>query len=396
MSSPTLNVNGTGTKPIKIGIETANATNPLYWAAGAKIEFVYDGSAWILQNAPYTLYGMCNTEESVVSKQVVCEGAVICKGTTIYVDMGYSNTAENATLNVADTVAKTIYANNTTLTTRSRYNWNAGENPSFTFDGQYWQMDKDTIPAYITDNDDEGIFVHPVNDSTSGWSIGKVFELLNNSKSYIKMWFENIADELSAKIRIGREDQNYILLDKETIKFKNDTPKELASFSSAGINFDDSVPFKIGNDSTYVQFVDNDSDGVADALEIVADRISFKNGGNNTTQDIQERFDSLQADISNITNNIEINPTASPPYVAITTVDESNGNINAGLKLEPTQLSFQLNGQTTATIANNEMNIPTASVTNLFMQSTDGSHSYEKIWVMRSNGHLSLKVGKQS
>lgn len=166
----------------------------------------------------------------------------------------------------------------------------------------------------------------------------------------------------------------------------------MASFSSSGINFDDTVPFKIGNDSTYVQFVDNNSDGVADALEIVADKISFKNGGDDgTTQDIQERFNDLQTDISNITNNIEINPTADTPYVAITT---QKNEYNAGLKLEPTQLSFQLNGQTTATIANDEMNIPTASVTNLFMQSAN--QSYEKIWVMRSNGHLSLKVGKQN
>lgn len=400
-NSPTLNINGTGAKPIKIGIETANATNPLYWAAGAKIEFVYDGSAWILQNAPYTLYGSCNTEENVREKQVVCDGAVVCKGTTIYVDMLYSNTADsnsengNVTLNVANTIAKTIYANNSTLTTRSRYNWNAGEKPSFTFDGQYWQMDKDTVPAYITDKDEDGIFVHPVDDTTSGWSIGKVFELLNNGYSYIKMWLEDVTDNLSAKIRIGREDQHHILLDKEIIQFKKgDTSEELASFSSSGISFDDSVPFKIGNDSAYVQFVDNNSDGVADALEIVADRISFRNGGDNTTQDIQEKFDNLQTDVSNITNSIEINPTANTPYVAITTQDAQNTNINAGLKLEPTQLSFQLNGQTTATMANDEMNIPTASVTNLFMQSAN--QSYEKIWVMRSNGHLSLKVGKQN
>ena len=399
-ASPTLNINGTGRKPIKIGIEEANASNPLYWAAGATIEFVYDGSAWVLQNAPYTLYGTCNTEENVREKQVVCDGAVICKGTTIYVDMLYSNTADsnsengNVTLNVANTIAKTIYANNATLTIRSRYNWNAGENPSFTFDGQYWQMDKDTVPAYITDKDEDGIFVHPINDTASGWSIGKVFELLNNGYSYIKLWLEDVTDNLSAKIRIGREDQHHILLNKEIIQFKKgDTPEELASFSSSGISFDDGVPFKIGNDSTYVQFVDNNSDGVADALEIVADKISFKNGGDdNTTQDIQERFNDLQTDISNITNSIEINPTADTPYVAITTQDAQNTNINAGLKLEPTQLSFQLNGQTTATMANDEMNIPTASVTNLFMQSAN--QSYEKIWVMRSNGHLSLKVGK--
>ena len=397
-ASPTLNINGTGRKPIKIGIEQANTANPLYWAAGATIEFVYDGSAWVLQNAPYTLYGTCNTEENVREKQVVCDGAVICKGTTIYVDMLYSNTADsnsengNVTLNVANTIAKTIYANNSTLTIRSRYNWNAGENPSFTFDGQYWQMDKDTVPAYITDKDEDGIFVHPINDTASGWSIGKVFELLNNGYSYIKMWLEDVTDNLSAKIRIGREDQHHILLDKEIIQFKKgDTPEELASFSSSGISFDDGVPFKIGNDSTYVQFVDNNSDGVADALEIVADKISFKNGGDNTVQDIQERFNDLQTDISNITNNIEINPTANTPYVAITTQKDE---YNAGLKLEPTQLSFQLNGQTTATIANDEMNIPTASVTNLFMQSAN--QSYEKIWVMRSNGHLSLKVGKQN
>lgn len=392
INAPSLNVNSTGAKPIKIGTTNVSDTNPLYWSAGAKIEFVYDGTSWILQNAPYTLYGLCDTEENQIEKQVICDGAVICKGTTVYVNMHYSNTAENATLKVADTIAKTIYTNNTTLTMLSRYNWNAGENPSFTFDGQYWQMDKDTIPAYITDEGDDGIFVHPVNDKTSGWSIGDAVEMFKNGFSCIKLWLEQkIIEEVSKdipKIRIGYEKQNHIIIDDEAVRIngvidsETDTVRELATYKTTGITFDEETPYKIGNDNSYISFED---DGDKKILNIVADSISFANA----SKTVEQQLTDLQGEFNSIQNNNYITINPSDPSIVISADSEATK-----LKLTSDKLTFMTNNNDVAYIANDQMNIPTASVTNLFMQSTDAT--YEKVWVMRSNGHLSLKNIKRN
>ena len=414
---PTLNINNTGVKNIKIGIVECSDANPLYWGSDTQIEFVYDGTDWIIQNAPMTLYGVCSTEQNIAEKIVMCDGAVVCKGTIMYVSMNYSNTAANASLNVADIGAIIINANNEPLLMPSRFNWNAETNPCFTFDGQCWQMDNDTVSAYITDTNDNGIFIHPIDDMSSGWSIGSAIQLFKQNIDYIKLWIENTI----AKIRIGREDQGHIILDNESVTIngvKNgEVAKELASFSPIGITFDDKTPYKIGNDETYVQFVDTDEDGVADSLEIVADNISFRNNTSiqnelNVLQNKTDKTsDSLQGVINELNDKdyetrvtqLETNAVERNKYININTSEPSitiateQGQNNTSLKLQSDKLSFISNSNETAYMANDQMNIPTASITNLFMQSVDNSTGevFEKIWVMRSNGHLSLKVVKR-
>ena len=414
---PTLNINNTGAKNIKIGIVECSDANPLYWGSDTQIEFVYDGTDWIIQNAPMTLYGICSTEQNIAEKIVMCDGAVVCKGTIMYVSMNYSNTAANASLNVADIGAIIINANNEPLSMPSRFNWNAETNPCFTFDGQCWQMDNDTVSAYIADTNDNGIFIHPIDDMSSGWSIGSAIQLFKQNIDYIKLWIENTI----AKIRIGREDQGHIILDNESVTIngvKNaEAVKELASFSPIGITFDDKTPYKIGNDETYVQFVDTNEDGVADSLEIVADNISFRNSTSiqnelNVLQNKTDKTsDSLQSVINELNDKdyetrvtqLETNAVERNKYININTSEPSitiateQGQNNTSLKLQSDKLSFISNSNETAYMANDQMNIPTASITNLFMQSVDNSTGevFEKIWVMRSNGHLSLKVVKR-
>lgn len=82
-----------------------------------------------------------------------------------------------------------------------------------------------TATAYITDITDNGIMVHPENDTTSGWSIASAIQLFKNSISYIKLWIENNV----AKIRIGREDQGHILIDNNSVDIR-DGQKIMASF----------------------------------------------------------------------------------------------------------------------------------------------------------------------
>lgn len=228
-SAPTLNVNNTGAKAIYINQTVTSSSNLLLWTAGSKMEFVYDGTGWIAQNVPYALYGTCSTGASIAAKAVTCNEAVICKGTAISVNMTNTNTAANATMNVGSTVAKDIYANGAKLTTNSRFNWRANTVQKFVFDGQVWRMDDDSVKAlataYITEIDNDGIMVHPENDTTSGWSIANAIELFKSGISYIKLWIDNNIP----KIRIGKEDSKHVLVDDDSVDIV-DNNTTLASF----------------------------------------------------------------------------------------------------------------------------------------------------------------------
>lgn len=261
-SAPTLNVNNTGAKAIYINKTVTSDTNLLFWTAGSKMEFVYDGTGWIAQNVPYALYGTCSTGASTAAKDVTCNEAVICKGTSISINMTNTNTAANATLNVGSTLAKDIYANGVKLTTNSRFNWRANTVQKFVFDGQVWRMDDDSVKAlataYITKIDEDGIMVHPEDDSNSGWAISDAIQLFKNGISYIKLWIENNIP----KIRIGKEDQGHIVLDNDSVDVRNGDDI-LASFGATSVIGDENdwhqtiaanqITFAKGNDIiTYI------------------------------------------------------------------------------------------------------------------------------------------------
>lgn len=274
-SAPTLNVNSTGAKPVYINKTVTSDTNLLLWTAGSKMEFVYDGTGWIAQNVPYALYGTCSTGASTAAKTATCNEAVICKGTTISINMTNTNTAANATLNVGSTVAKDIYANGTKLTVNSRFNWRANTVQKFVFDGQVWRMDDDSVKAlataYITEIDEDGIMVHPEDDSNSGWAISDAIQLFKNGISYIKLWIENNIP----KIRIGKEDQGHIILDNDSVDVRNGDDI-LASFGETSI---------IGDQNQWHQ-------------TIASDKTSFANGQTEYAYISPDKFYAVNAEVS--------------------------------------------------------------------------------------------------
>lgn len=139
----TLNVNGTGAKPISVATGTASATNQLLWASGATIRFMYNASLgqWRVADTTPTYYSTCSIAEGVAAKTAGCAGCVIFKGVAIHIVMTAANTNTSATLNVNSTGAKAIYYGNTTTrpTTANEYGWKAGATASFVFDGAYWR-----------------------------------------------------------------------------------------------------------------------------------------------------------------------------------------------------------------------------------------------------------------
>ena len=236
----TLNVNNTGNVGIYVCDNQVNSYNQLLWgSAGVSITFVLvknnsNSIYWKALDTPYPLYGTCNTEADVQAKVVGCSRPVICKGTSISIKMTNTNTAEAATLNVASTGGKTIYANNEPLTVNSRFNWRANTVQKFVFDGQYWRMDDDSVKmlatAYITEIDEDGIMVHPEDDSTSGWAISDAIQLFKNGISYIKLWIDNNIP----KIRLGKEDQGHLMLDEDSVDVMNGSTA-IASFGESTI-----------------------------------------------------------------------------------------------------------------------------------------------------------------
>lgn len=77
-SSPTLNVAGTGAKPIM-----CNGTRYAYWAAGMTVIFTYDGTNWNVCSVP--VYASTATIGNPVSKNVYIDGS------SVYIRDGSSN-----------------------------------------------------------------------------------------------------------------------------------------------------------------------------------------------------------------------------------------------------------------------------------------------------------------
>ena len=77
-ASPTLNVNSTGAKQIRL-----NGANSAYWTAGATVDMVYDGAYWQVCNTP--LYGITATVGNPAGGNVYVdgEGVSVRSGSTV-------------------------------------------------------------------------------------------------------------------------------------------------------------------------------------------------------------------------------------------------------------------------------------------------------------------------
>lgn len=196
-SSPTLNVNGTGAKPIQYRNAAIAAG---YLAANRTYRFVYDGSSYELVGdvdtnpaaatvAPKDLaeaaavgtsknyaredhvhklpesvgklstkrtidgvqfdgsanihhYGACSTAAGTAAKTVALSGFVLATGAEITVKFSATNTAANPTLNVNSTGAKAIRYKNAAVPSGYIV---ANKTYRFVYDGTYWQIVGDVI-----------------------------------------------------------------------------------------------------------------------------------------------------------------------------------------------------------------------------------------------------------
>lgn len=122
-SSPTLNINNTGAKALKIYGTTAVGTgqNTNGWRAGAIVPFIYDGTNWLRmfwENSTYYTDSVdCATGASTAAKVGTISywtnnsSTAMPAGMTFQFMMVYTNTATSPTLNIGSTGAKSVYIN---------------------------------------------------------------------------------------------------------------------------------------------------------------------------------------------------------------------------------------------------------------------------------------------
>ena len=213
---------------------------------------------------------------------------------------------------------------------------------------------------------------------------------------------------------------NNVFVDNQAVKVR-EGQKDLATYAGTGITFDEGTPYKIGNAYTYIDYIDTDEDQEADTLRIVADSVSFRSGADvqdelnrlsGTVEGVQQETDSLRADTEDSINALSgaieqqneaisaaqentnqvrrfININPAVPSISVGTNDNTYVDIQAG------RMAFVADGNEAASVGSSDMKIPTVTTKTLNMQATDpatGNIIGEMFWVMRSNGHLSLKM----
>lgn len=155
IAAPTLNVNGTGAKPMyRYGTTTmSTGTTTTGWTAGAIQMFTYDGTGWIRDywnNTTYSNaslgsgYATCSTAEATVAKTATLSSYSLTTGGMVAVKFTNAVPA-NATLNINSKGAKNIFYRGAKIVANVI---KAGDIATFIYDGtQYQLISIDRLPG---------------------------------------------------------------------------------------------------------------------------------------------------------------------------------------------------------------------------------------------------------
>lgn len=159
-SSPTLNVNGTGAKPIyRYGTTVVSTgTTTTGWVAGAIQTFTYDGTGWIRDywsNTTYSNvslgqgYATCSTAAATVAKTATLSSyALVANG---IVAVKFTNDVPaGATLNINSKGAKAIYHKGAAITDGVI---NAGDTATFIYSTYYHLLSVDRVNDVVSVKD---------------------------------------------------------------------------------------------------------------------------------------------------------------------------------------------------------------------------------------------------
>ena len=160
IAAPTLNVNGTGAKPMyRYGTTTlSTATTTTGWIAGAIQMFTYDGTGWVRDywsNTTYSNaslghgYATCSTAAATVAKTASLSSYSLTTGGAVSIKFTNAVPA-NATLNVNSKGAKAIYYRGAAITGDII---KAGDVATFVYSTQYHLISVDRLPTTTTTED---------------------------------------------------------------------------------------------------------------------------------------------------------------------------------------------------------------------------------------------------
>jgi hypothetical protein len=161
---PTLNVNDTGAKRIKW--RNTNLISTQYWTANQIVDFVYDGTNWIIvgsTNNTIHYYGQSDTSAETTMKTVTVDESFVLKtGIFVTVQFNNKNSASMPTLSVNNTTAypMTQFSDDTY---EHLSHWYSGSIWTFLFNGTYW-VSINSRPA-VFNGSKKGLV--PASDSTT-------------------------------------------------------------------------------------------------------------------------------------------------------------------------------------------------------------------------------------
>ena len=177
----------------------------------------------------------------------------------------------------------------------------------------------------------------------------------------------------------------------------------LVSKFGENIEFNSNRPQRIGNNDTYILFTPNNENS---NLEIIANRITIGNTlVNEFVHSTNEQFIQNNKTLSQLESSIESNTKAITNYKGYINIDSEQGyiqvgqiNSNAYVQIQGgdnAEVAIKVDGSNVISMDKQRLYAPSAVVTNLFMQREDINGYIGEIgWIMRSNGHLSLKIIK--
>ena len=162
-------------------------------------------------------YGTCSTWYDTANKVVTCADFVLVNGATILVKFDYENNADNPTLNVNNTGAKTIKVNGLSPS-KQHISWGNSSVVEFYYDGTYWNLlDNNGFLSKATDLKELTV-VRADNTSTLGIQNGELMfnfkdkELWHcGSGSYSSKMYCLTSDQVTKLNGIAANANNYSL-----------------------------------------------------------------------------------------------------------------------------------------------------------------------------------------
>ena len=226
-NAPMLNVNGTGGMATWYNNAVSSSSNPIRWGANATLNFVYDGSVWVLDERPPSYTAACSTAAATRTKAASVVGALVVNGTRLSVRFSTANTyaASSVQVNLSSTGAYSVYQDNAVTSTTNTLLWNANTVLTFVAQGLYWFLlsrsdASKTATSYVTEiTGQNGIMVHPSTDQTTGVQITDSVNIMQDGVSVA---------EYGETARVGAENSAHSVWESGEFIFNdgtNDTMK---------------------------------------------------------------------------------------------------------------------------------------------------------------------------